>query len=193
MSTRIVPSLPEVLRFESRAEWRSWLEENHAVASEARVAILKKHLGPPPLTIEEVQEEALCFGWIDTTGRRLDDSTFMLRIVPRRPNSEWSMINVLRVEKLAAQGLMTEAGWRSVEEAKRNGQWDLALRVERDDVIPPMLDAALRGLPGGHDRYLALPRTRRKQMLRSILSAKAEATRGRRIAAIVKELSGSGA
>jgi len=129
LSRRIDPSLHEVLRFSSRAGWRSWLEVNHAGAAEARVAILKKHLGPPPLTIEDVQEDALCFGWIDTTGRRLDDSTFMLRLTPRRPNSEWSMINVRRVEKLAAQGLMTEAGWRSVEEAKRNGQWDLAMRM----------------------------------------------------------------
>jgi len=124
-----------------------------------------------------VQEEALSSGWIDTTGRRLDDSTFMLRLTPRRPNSEWSMTNARRVERQAAQRLMTEAGWRSVEEAKRNSQWNLVMPVEEVDLIPPVLDDALRATPGGRERYPALPRTRRKQMLRSVLSAKTETTR----------------
>jgi uncharacterized protein YdeI (YjbR/CyaY-like superfamily) len=140
-------------------------------------------------TLADVQEEALCFGWIDTTGHKLDESAYMIRLVPRRPNSEWSMTNVVRVERLAAQGLMTEAGWRAVDEAKRNGQWDLAMRVEQTDLVPPPLEAALCSVPGALDAYLSLPHSRRKLMLRSVLSAKTAATLDRRIAAIVGEVS----
>ena len=183
-----------VLYFSSRAEWRSWLESHHASTGEARVAIYKKGTrardsrAPLP-TLADVQEEALCFGWIDTTGHKLDESAYMIRLVPRRPNSEWSMTNVVRVERLAAQGLMTEAGWRAVDEAKRNGQWDLAMRVEQTDLVPPPLEAALCSVPGALDAYLSLPHSRRKLMLRSVLSAKTAATLDRRIAAIVGEVS----
>jgi uncharacterized protein YdeI (YjbR/CyaY-like superfamily) len=190
------PLAKGVLHFASRAEWRSWLESHHSLAAEARVAIYKngaRSADPQAQwpTLEDVQEEALCFGWIDTTASALDQSAYVIRLVPRHPNSEWSMTNVVRVERLATQGLMTDAGWRVVEEAKQNGQWDLALRVEQTDLVPPALEAALRPIPGALDAYLSLPHSRRKLMLRSVLSVKSAATIDRRIAAIVSEVSPS--
>jgi uncharacterized protein YdeI (YjbR/CyaY-like superfamily) len=150
--------------------------------------IPKKARPPGALTLSDVQEEALCFGWIDTTGAAVDESHCAVRLVPRRPNSEWSISNVRRVEKLAAQGLMTAAGWKSVDEAKRNGQWELAFRVEETDLVPPELDAALRARPGWLEAYLSLTHSRRRMILRQLLSAKTEATLRRRIEAVVREV-----
>ncbi len=76
-----------------------------------------------------------------------------------------------------------------MNEAKRNGQWDLAMRVEQTDLVPPPLEAALHPVPGALDAYLSLPHSRRKLMLRSVLSAKSAATLDRRIAAIASEVS----
>jgi uncharacterized protein YdeI (YjbR/CyaY-like superfamily) len=185
----VASEAPELLTFESRGEWRAWLGTNHARAREARVAIPKKGPQNGRLTLSDVQEEALCFGWIDTTGATVDHDRWAVRLVPRRPNSEWSISNVRRVERLAAQGLMTEAGWKVVEEAKRNGQWELAFRVEQTEVVPPALEAELRTHPGLPDAYLSLPHSRRRMILRGLFNAKTESTLKRRVAAAVAEVS----
>ena len=182
-------STADVLYFASRAEWRSWLEANHATAPEARVAIPKGPGRAGRLTIDDVQEEALCFGWIDGGAAKLDGSHFVVRLTPRRRGSVWSAINVRRVERLAAEGAMTEAGWRVVDEANRNGQWEFALRLEQTDAVPAVLETALRQVPGGLESYMALPNWRRKQVLYSVLSAKSDATRDRRVNAVVQEVS----
>jgi uncharacterized protein YdeI (YjbR/CyaY-like superfamily) len=101
--------------FTSSEELRGWLEANHATATELWVGIYKKGAGKPTVTVEEAQEQAVCFGWIDSLGRRIDDESYMLRLTPRRPGSNWSAINVERVKWLRAQGLMHEAGIRAFE------------------------------------------------------------------------------
>jgi uncharacterized protein YdeI (YjbR/CyaY-like superfamily) len=101
--------------FTSSEELRGWLEATHATATELWVGIYKKGSGKPTVTVEEAQEQAVCFGWIDSLGRRIDDERYMLRLTPRRPGSNWSAINIERVERLRAQGLMHEAGIRAFE------------------------------------------------------------------------------
>jgi SAM-dependent methyltransferase len=101
--------------FTSSEELRGWLEANHASATELWVGIYKKGSGKRSVTVEEAQEQAVCFGWIDSLGRRIDDESYMLRITPRRPGSNWSAINIERVERLRARGLMHEAGIRAFE------------------------------------------------------------------------------
>lgn len=183
------PPIADVLYFASRAEWRSWLEANHGTAREVLVAIPKSGVQAERLTITDVQEEALCFGWIDSTAWTLDESYFMLRLTPRRRNSVWSALNIQRVERLGNEGLMADAGWRVVDEAKSNGRWELALRVEQTDVVPLPIETALRGVAGGLEAYLGLPNSRRKQVLYHVLSAKNEVTRERRVKEIVQEVS----
>jgi uncharacterized protein YdeI (YjbR/CyaY-like superfamily) len=153
------------------------------------VAIYKKGPLAATLTLADIQEEALCFGWVDTTGASVDDTRWAIRLTPRRRNSEWSISNVRRIERLAAQGLMTEAGWQAVEEAKRNGQWELAFRVEQTDVMPPALESALRARPGLLEAYFSLSHSRRRMILRRLFNAKTDATLNRRVETVVTELS----
>lgn len=180
----------ELLSFASRAEWRAWLVEHHAAASEARVAIYKKGPLAGGVTLSDIQEEALCFGWVDTTAAAVDDTRWAIRLTPRRAKSEWSISNVRRVERLAELGLVTEAGWKPVEEAKRNGQWENAFRVEQTDVVPPALEAALRAHLGLLEAYLSLSHSRRRMILRRLLNAKTEATLRKRVEAVVAEVAG---
>jgi uncharacterized protein YdeI (YjbR/CyaY-like superfamily) len=153
------------------------------------VAIYKKGPLAAKLTLSDIQEEALCFGWVDTTGVSVDEIRWAIRLTPRRRNSEWSISNVRRVERLAAEGLITEAGWRAVEEAKRNGQWELAFRIERTDLVPPALESELRAQPGLLEAYFALSHSRRRMILRSLFNAKTEATLHKRVETIVTGLS----
>src|SRR5512136_2082325 len=115
-----------LLPFISRDEWRAWLEENHATATEAWLVHNKKHTGKPGLALEEAVEEALCFGWIDGVLKPIDEEKYALRYSPRKKGSLWSETNKRRVRKLIKQGRMTEAGLAKVQEAKANGEWRAA-------------------------------------------------------------------
>jgi uncharacterized protein YdeI (YjbR/CyaY-like superfamily) len=112
------------LAFPTPEQWRAWLEEHHASAEEAWVLISKKHGGAPLVSLVEATEEALCFGWIDSSMRPIDAHRFALRYTPRRQASKWSPTNRARVERLIEEGRMTDAGFAAIEEAKRDGRWD---------------------------------------------------------------------
>jgi uncharacterized protein YdeI (YjbR/CyaY-like superfamily) len=120
----------------SAEEWRAWLQANHGVEKEVWLTMYKKHIATPCVTFEEATEEALCFGWIDSTMKRIDDEKRALRYTPRRKGSSWSERNKKLVTKLIEQGRMTEAGLAKIEEAKQNGEWDkpgITLRTARRD------------------------------------------------------------
>jgi uncharacterized protein YdeI (YjbR/CyaY-like superfamily) len=178
------------LAFQNRDQWRRWLEENHACAAEAWLILVKKPFADQGLTLDAATEEAMCFGWVDSQGKRLDERRFSLRFTPRQPISVWSVSNIRRVEQLTAQGKMTPAGMQAVAEAQANGQWQAAIRREQVDVIPEELEYALRQTPGAREGYLALPPSRRKQLIYLLQSAKTETTRQRRIERIVQEALG---
>jgi uncharacterized protein YdeI (YjbR/CyaY-like superfamily) len=101
--------------FDSPAEMREWLEANHETADELWVGLYKKGATRSGITMDEALDQALCFGWIDTKGQRIDDERWTVRFVPRRPKSNWSERNIARVEQLREQGLMDEAGLRAFE------------------------------------------------------------------------------
>ncbi len=91
---------PEPIYFASPAEWRAWLEEHHADADEVFVGFYKKHTGRQGLSWEQAVDEALCFGWIDTILRRVDDDRHYQRFTPRKARSNWSAVNIANVERL---------------------------------------------------------------------------------------------
>ncbi len=179
-----------LLSFTSPDQWRSWLENNHARANEAWLVHFKKGYQDSTLLLVEAVEEALCFGWIDSTLRPIDERSYALRYSPRRKNSIWSESNKQRALRLIREGRMAPAGMAAVQEAKANGQWELATRREQVDLIPPELEEALRDRAGALDAYYAQPISRKKQFIYWITSAKRPATVQRRIEAILKELSG---
>jgi uncharacterized protein YdeI (YjbR/CyaY-like superfamily) len=101
--------------FSSPQEFYDWLEEHHESDTEVYVGYWKKHTGKPSLTWSEAVDQALCFGWIDGRVNRIDDERHMQRFTPRRPNSNWSNINVAKVERLTEEGRMRPAGLAAFE------------------------------------------------------------------------------
>jgi len=167
-----------------RAGWRAWLADNAASSPSAWVVIHRKADGPLRLTYNDAVEEALCFGWIDSTLRRLDDRRGALLFAPRRPGGTWALTNKARVARLTEQGLMTDAGQHAVERARSDGSWSMLDDIEALRV-PPDLAAALAaaGAQNGFDTQSA---SKRKSALWWIASARRPETRDRRIAETVQ-------
>jgi uncharacterized protein YdeI (YjbR/CyaY-like superfamily) len=105
----------EAVFFASGEEMREWLERHHDTVPELWVGIYKKGSPRTGVTFREAQDQAMCFGWVDSMSRGIDDESYMLRFTPRRPRSNWTPGNVARAEELRAQGLMHEAGLRALE------------------------------------------------------------------------------
>ena len=102
----------------TRAEWRAWLEQHHTRPEGVWLISSKKATGKPRVAYEEAVEEALCFGWIDSIQRTLDDERAMLWFAPRKPRTGWSKLNKQRIERLTAAGLMAPAGLAKIEAAR---------------------------------------------------------------------------
>jgi len=164
-----------------RSAWRLWLIGNHAASSGIWLAVGKKGNSRTALTYEDAVEEALCFGWIDSTVNRLDADRFKQLMTPRKPGSTWSRSNKERVKRLIAEGLMTPAGLAAMEAAKADGSWTLLDDVE-DLIVPPDLAAALEEVPTAAAFVAGLSDSLRKQLLYRIASAKRPETRAKRIA-----------
>jgi uncharacterized protein YdeI (YjbR/CyaY-like superfamily) len=116
----------ERVELDDRRDWRAWLEANHDRSSGVWLVTWKKSAGRARVDYDAAVEEALCFGWVDSKSRSVDDERTSLYFTPRKPKSSWSASNVARVEKLESAGLMREAGRRVVEEAKNAGRWPSA-------------------------------------------------------------------
>jgi uncharacterized protein YdeI (YjbR/CyaY-like superfamily) len=166
------------------------LEVHHASESEVWLIINRAGSSHPGLSLGEAVEEALCFGWIDSTLRSLDELRYRLRFSPRRPRSIWSIRNVRRAERLVLEGRMTAAGLSRIEEAKATGEWDAARLRENTDAIPYNLKKALNRQKGAVAAFRTLPESRKKQLLHWLSTAKRRQTQEKRIRAIVDEVLG---
>lgn len=172
-----------LVALQTRAELRSWLHENHdSVRGIWLVSWRRDDLGPR-IDYEDLVEEVLCFGWIDSTAMTVDDDRSAIRLTPRRRGSVWSRPNKIRLERLLGTGLMTPAGLAVIERAKADGSWTFLDDVE-DLVVPDDLTTALEAA-GAQAQFAGLTVGRRKQLLYWIKSAKREATRNDRIARTV--------
>lgn len=165
---------------QSRAEWRDWLAGNHASPRGVWVVQWKSRTGKAGLTYDDLVEEALCFGWIDSTGRALDAERSQLWFAPRKRGSGWAKSNKERVSRLEAAGLIAEAGRRAIENAKADGSWTLLDDVE-DLKVPDDLRAAFEAHPGAEANWEAFSPSIRKQALYWIVQAKRPETRARRV------------
>jgi uncharacterized protein YdeI (YjbR/CyaY-like superfamily) len=168
------------------AAWRAWLVANHDRARGVWVATWRKASGRDPVPYVDLVEEALCFGWIDSTTSTLDDDRGLQLMTPRKPKSSWTRLNKDRCAAMEAQGRMTDAGRRAIAVAKANGWWMLYDTVE-DLIEPDDLTAALDASPAARTAWDGFPPSARKQMLWSIVSAAKAETRASRIAKIVSE------
>lgn len=164
----------------SRAEWRTWLADNHTRNAGVWLITYKVATGKPRVEYDEAVEEALCFGWVDSKPAKLDDDRSMLWFAPRKPGTNWSRPNKERVERLLAAGQMMPAGLAKVVAAQADGSWNALDEVE-DGIIPDDLLEALRANPPALDNFEAFPRSARRGILEWILNAKTESTRNKRI------------
>lgn len=164
----------------TRADWRAWLAKNHGRGNGIWVITFKKSTGLPTVKYDELVEEALCFGWIDSKPRKLDESRSMLWFAPRRPGTGWSRLNKARVNKLIASGLMTTAGLELIQRAHNDGSWNSLDAVE-SLTIPADLKHAFGLFPHAFANFENFPRSAKRAILEWISAAKKPETRTKRI------------
>ncbi len=164
----------------TRAAWRRWLERNHTRAEGIWLITFKKGTGKPRCDYGEAVEEALCFGWVDSKPRKLDEERSMLWFAPRKAGTGWSRLNKERIQKLTAAGLMALAGVAKVEAAKRDGSWNALDSIETLD-IPPDLAKALKANRTAQQYFDAFPRSVKRAILEWIVTARKSETRKKRI------------
>lgn len=168
-----------------RSAWRRWLAKHHARSPGIWLVFDKKSSRPERLAYAAAVEEALCFGWIDSTVRTLDDARYVQLMAPRKPKSTWSRTNKDRVERLIAQGLMAAPGHASIERAKANGSWASLDAVEAL-VVPDDLASALGAHPGATANFAAFSPSARKGYLHWISRAVRAETRAHRVAHVAR-------
>jgi uncharacterized protein YdeI (YjbR/CyaY-like superfamily) len=165
---------------ESREQWREWLESNHSKERSVWLIYYKKNSGKPSIIYSDAVDEALCFGWIDSKIKSIDDKKYMQFFCPRKPHSVWSKVNKEKVATLIEKGLMTKAGLNTIETAKINGSWNILDEVEAL-IIPEDLLTALSVSLVAKEYFLNLSRTDKRNLLQWIALAKKGETRQKRI------------
>ena len=175
-----------IVHAETRAEWRSWLADNHGAERGVWLCSWRTPTGRPRCPYPDAVEEAICFGWIDSTTTILDEERGLQLYTPRRGKSAWTRLNRERAADMEARGLMAAAGRDAIAVARANGWWTISEQVE-DLIDPPDLIAALDRFTGARAAWNAFPPSARKQMLWTIVSAAREETRAARIERIATE------
>ena len=170
----------EEVLVETRAQWRAWLRRHHDTSRGIWLVRWKKHSGRPQVSYDDVVDEALCFGWIDSRPRSLDEQRSALLLTPRRPGSSWSRVNKRRIEVLEAAGQLAPAGSVAVERARADGSWNALDRVE---TLAEQADlrAALDADTAARANWDGFPPSTRRAILEWINSARTDATRQKRI------------
>jgi uncharacterized protein YdeI (YjbR/CyaY-like superfamily) len=181
-STAGRPSLDDLERvpIAAAAELRVWLERNHGQEASVWIVTAKKISGLPHVPWSAIVDEALCFGWIDSLPRKLDETRTMLLLSPRRAGSGWSRINKDKVERLEAEGRLAPAGRAAIVRSKADGGWD-RLDAAIALIEPPDLAAALDALPAARLAFEGFSPSSRRGILEWIVQAKRPETRRKRI------------
>ena len=174
----------------TREKWRAWLKKHYQSETEVWLIYYKKHTGRPRIPYDEAVEEALCFGWIDSIVKKMDDETFAQKFTPRRDYSKWSEPNKRRLRKLIREGRMTEAGLAKIDLAKLGKEAPAKRgRSKSSEVdIPRFVKQALMANPKAWENFQKLSPSHRTGTIQSIMDAKKEETRGRRLQETVARL-----
>jgi uncharacterized protein YdeI (YjbR/CyaY-like superfamily) len=163
------------------AEWREWLQNNHNKSTGVWLVFHKKESGLPSIDYEDAVNEALCFGWIDSIIKKIDEEQYARKFTPRKDNSKWSTSNKVRIEKLTNSGQMTEIGLVKIEAAKKNGQWDKTYQPRPQIEMPPEFEDSLAKNEQARKFFLKLKPTFQKQFILWIITAKRPETKDKRI------------
>lgn len=172
----------------NQTEWRKWLEINHQKKQSVWLVYFKSSTKIASISWSEAVDEALCFGWIDSTKKTMDNERYMQYFSKRKPNSIWSRINKNKVEYLISENLMQEAGYKTIEIAKENGSWFILDEVEAL-IIPKDLKKELDKRLGSLEFYENLSKSEKKILLGWVILAKRPETRQKRIIEIAENAS----
>lgn len=169
----------------NRQEWRQWLLENHNKKQSIWLVHYNKKSNMPSVSWSEAVDEALCFGWIDSTRKSLDNDMFIQFFTKRKPTSVWSKINKEKIERLKQEGLLMPAGLESISIAQQNGTWNILDDVEELEISED-LEMEFNTREGSKEYFLSLSKSVRKSMLQWIKLAKRPETRQKRIVELVE-------
>jgi uncharacterized protein YdeI (YjbR/CyaY-like superfamily) len=178
---------------QSIEEWRQWLAENHRKEEVIWLVFKKKGKDKgapePPFNYQMALDEALCYGWVDSLLKSIDEACYMRKFTPRKASSTWSELNKKHVQRLQAEGRMQAAGLKTVEVAKQNGQWDKGITPpEVNRALPGALLHAFAGRPRARDAYFALALKKQEAFNTWINMAKRPETIRRRVLEALEKL-----
>jgi uncharacterized protein YdeI (YjbR/CyaY-like superfamily) len=170
-----------ILFFATQDEWEAWLDAEHAGSDGVWLKFAKKGSGVETVVYAEALEVALCYGWIDSQVKTLDERFYLQKFTPRRAKSKWSRINRDKIEELTKQGRMKPAGLEQVELAKADGRWEAASAPPSSMEVPDDLRAALDASPKAAEFWAGLNKSNRFAILYQLQDAKKPETRARRL------------
>jgi uncharacterized protein YdeI (YjbR/CyaY-like superfamily) len=167
---------PKTLDARNCEQWRQWLAKHHESESQVWLVFHKRQTGRPSIAYDDAVDEALCFGWIDSLIKRLDDDRYARKFTPRKPDSRWSASNRKRYAQLKASGRLTRAG---LERAPTDRRYDA--RRPSPSKVPQYIQQALRSRPRAWNHFERLAPSYRRMYIAWIDSAKREETKTRRL------------
>ena len=179
--------MSEAIYFASPEEFRAWLEEHHEGEAEVFVGYWKRATGKPSLTWSQAVDEALCFGWIDGVSRRVDGERHVQRFTPRKPVSNWSAVNIAKVEQLRAEGRMRAAGEAAFARRSDDRSRVYSYEQRKNPVLEPEHEERFRANAAAWENFMAMPPSYRKPALYWVTSAKRPETRERRLATLIED------
>jgi uncharacterized protein YdeI (YjbR/CyaY-like superfamily) len=171
----------------SRLEWRAWLRKHHRIETEVWFVFFRKGTGGKCISYDEAVEEALCYGWIDSIMRKLDETRYARRFSPRHEGSKWSASNIERMRILIARRRMTRAALRFFDPALLDAPPPVN-PGRRELAMPAWIESVFTKHPVAKKNYDALPPSQRRLYLAWILDAKKETTQQRRLAQVIDKL-----
>ena len=177
----------EAIFFDGPEAFYAWLEANHESEPEVLVGMYKKHTGKQTMTWSQAVDQALCFGWIDGVMRRLDDERHVQRFTPRRPGSNWSKVNVEKMARLEAEGLVAEAGRRAFEARTDARTGVYSFEEGQDATLSEEYEERLRANAAAAEYWDTRPPWYRRTASHWVTSAKREETRERRLTQLIED------
>jgi uncharacterized protein YdeI (YjbR/CyaY-like superfamily) len=181
------PAPPEPIFFERPEQLRDWLDANHATAAEVVVGAWKKATGKPTLTWEQIVEEALCVGWIDSIRRSVPGDGWTIRLTPRRRGSIWSAINVAKIAELRAAGRLRPAGEAAFAARREDRTAVYSFEREREPELTAEETARFQADPGAWAWFSAKAPSFRRQALHWVTAGKRPETRARRLGQLMED------
>jgi uncharacterized protein YdeI (YjbR/CyaY-like superfamily) len=173
------------LFFKNQEEFRKWLKANHMKESELLVGFYKKESGKHNMTWSQSVDEALCFGWIDSTRRSIDKDSYSIRFTPRKKTSIWSAVNIAKVKELTIAGRMQPAGIEAFKHLKEEKSKVYSFESDTKK-LNPVLEKKLKANKEARDFFLKQAPYYQRMIVHWVMSAKREETQYARLEKMIK-------